>query len=134
VRSVLADTGFFVGLFNQRDAYHEQAVRFLKSEPKTLLTTWPVITEVCFFLDAAGKAAFLTFIKRGGLSVEDISLSEVDKIIAIFRKYKDREVDLADASLIWLAERAGITQILTVDRQDFEVYRLSKNRHFSILL
>ncbi len=134
MRSVLADTGFFVGLFNQRDAYHEQTVHFLKSESKTLLTTWPVITEVCFFLNAAGKATFLTFIKRGGLTAEDIPLSELDKITAIFRKYKDRDVDLADASLIWLAEKTGIIQILTFDRQDFEIYRLSKNRHFLILL
>jgi hypothetical protein len=33
---------------------HERIVRFLKSEPAALLTTWPVIIEVGFFLDTAG--------------------------------------------------------------------------------
>ncbi len=37
-------------------------------------------------------------------------------------------MDLADASLVVLAERLGIAEILTVDRADFDVYRLSGNR------
>lgn len=131
---VLADTGFFVALFNRTDAYHERVVRFLRSEPSVLLTTWPVITEVCFFLDATWKTAFLAFIQRGGVAVHDIPLTELGTLIAMFRKYQDREVDLADASLIWLAEKTRVTRILTIDRQDFQIYRLSKNRRFALVL
>lgn len=51
-------------------------------------------------------------------------------MLALLEKYRDRPMDLADASLVVLAERLGITEILTVDRADFDVYRLSGNRRF----
>lgn len=131
---VLADTGFFVALFNKTDAYNERVVQFLKSEPSVLRTTWPVITDACFFLDAAWKTAFLAFIQRGGVTVHDIPPAELPTLITVFRKYPDREVDLADASLIWLAEKTRVARVLTIDRQDFQIYQLSKNRRFVLVL
>ena len=134
MRRVLADTGLFVALFNRNDQYHERCVTFMKSAPALLLTSWPVITEVSFFLSVTRKIAFLTFVKRGGVTVQEILVADLQAIIAVFQKYHDREVDLADASLIWLAEKMGVTDIATIDRQDFEIYRLTKNRCFSIVL
>jgi predicted nucleic acid-binding protein len=43
-------------------------------------------------------------------------------------------MDIADASLVAVAERTGINEILTVDRADFDVYRMSKGRRFVQLL
>lgn len=51
----------------------------------------------------------------------------------IFRKYKDREVDLADACLVYLAEQLDTGEILTLDR-DFEVYRWGGNKRFKLLI
>ncbi len=51
-------------------------------------------------------------------------------MLALLEKYRDRPMDLADASLVVLAGRLGITDILTIDRADFDVYRLSGNRRF----
>jgi predicted nucleic acid-binding protein len=42
-------------------------------------------------------------------------------------------MDFADASLVQVADRLGLTEIFTLDRRDFAVYRLSKNRAFRIL-
>lgn len=134
MRKILVDTGAFVALFNRNDAYHQRAVRFMKSETAVLLTNWPVLTEVCFFLNTVKKMAFLSFVRHGGVVVHDIPLSELSLIINVFRKYQDRDVDLADASLIWLAENTGVTEIITVDRKDFETYRLSGKRRFSLVL
>ena len=50
--------------------------------------------------------------------------------LVLIEKYRDRPMDLADASLVVLAERLGVTEILTIDRADFDVYRLSANRRF----
>lgn len=47
--------------------------------------------------------------------------------------YADREVDLADASLVLLAERSGASDIITIDRADFSTFRLSRKRNFNIL-
>jgi hypothetical protein len=40
------------------------------------------------------------------------------------RKYANRPMDLADASLLRVAEREGLRKIFTIDRKDFAVYRL----------
>ena len=48
----------------------------------------------------------------------------------MMRKYADRPMDLADASLVWLANQNGITDIITIDRADFTVYRTTKRKAF----
>lgn len=133
MQHVLADTGLFVALFNRNDRYHQRSVEFLQ-RGSPLLTSWLVVTEVGFFLDTQRKLAYLEFIRQGGVSVVDIATTDLESISAVLRKYQDREVDLADASLIWLAEKLNITDIATVDRRDFETYRLSGNRSFILVL
>ena len=44
------------------------------------------------------------------------------RIGELIRKYLDRPMDFADASLVWVAEQTGVLEILTTDR-DFEIYR-----------
>ena len=43
-------------------------------------------------------------------------------------------MDLADASLVWLANKTDITDIVTVDRADFSVYRTNKRKAFYTLV
>jgi uncharacterized protein len=54
----------------------------------------------------------------------------VQKILA---KYGDREIDLADACLIHLANELGTGDILTLDR-DFQVYRWGRNQPFRMVI
>ena len=42
-------------------------------------------------------------------------------------------MDFADASLVWLAAETGVTAVLTIDRADFETYRLPRGRRFQLL-
>lgn len=44
-----------------------------------------------------------------------------------------REMDFADATLYWLAMESGITEIMTVDVNDFSRYRLPDGRAFALL-
>lgn len=48
-------------------------------------------------------------------------------------KYRDRPMDFAEAALVRVGEREGIDTVFTVDRKDFEVYRLSGRRRFKIV-
>ena len=48
-------------------------------------------------------------------------------------KYRDRPMDLADANLVHVAGRHSINLILTIDRNDFETYRIRGNRRFRIV-
>ena len=48
----------------------------------------------------------------------------------ILRKYRDQDIDLADACLIHLASEFRTGDILTLDK-DFKVYRWGANRPFT---
>ncbi len=43
-------------------------------------------------------------------------------------KYADLPMDLADASLIWLAESMGLLEVLTIDRRDFGIHRMARGQ------
>ena len=42
-------------------------------------------------------------------------------------------MDLADAALVRVAEREGLTEIFTLDRRHFSVYRPGRRRRFAIV-
>jgi len=49
-------------------------------------------------------------------------------------KYADLPMDLADASLVILAEHLGHGRILSTDKRDFHTYRWKHNKPFENLL
>lgn len=132
MRSIIVDTGPLVALFHARDPHHEAAKAVLESSPAVLVTTWPVITESCHFLGQAGKRALLTFIRRGALRLETLSVDDVPGLDDLLARYA--RMDFADATLVLIAEKTGITEIFTIDRRDFEAYRTPSGRRFKLLL
>ena len=134
MQNIVVDAGPLIALFLRRDKHHARITRFLAGSSARLMTTLPVVTEVCHFLNARGKFAFLTWVRRGGLAVEAVVAEDFEQIGAIIERYADREIDFADASLIWLADRLNCTSVLTVDRTDFDVYRLSNGKGFEMVV
>ncbi|MES2272892.1 MAG: hypothetical protein V4487_01720 [Chlamydiota bacterium] len=65
------------------------------------------------------------------VNFERKQLLEIEKIVI---KYSDRQIDLADASLIFLAEQLGHGNILSTDITDFTVYRWNRTNSFNILM
>ena len=130
---VLADTGFLAALFKHREQLNAAARAYLVGNRHALITAAPVIVETCFFLDASEKRALLEWVRRGGIEVAEWPSSAYAQTEAIIAKYADREIDLADAALIWLAIQSGSRAILTVDRRDFSVYRLKGNQGFDLI-
>jgi hypothetical protein len=134
VRSIIVDAGPLIALFRRRDKHHSRVKRFLSTNRARLVSTLPVITEVCHFLNANGKIALLTWIGRGGLSLQPIGTDDLDEIAALIERYADREMDFADATLVWLADLINTLDVMTVDRQDFLVYRSRGGEAFNLVL
>lgn len=134
MRSIIVDAGPLIALFRRHDKHHARVKRFLFTASGRLVTTLPVVTEVCHFLNARGKIAFLTWIQRGGLAVQRIDVDVFDDIAAIIARYQDREIDFADATLVWLAGLVNTVDVLTIDRQDFRVYRPASGKAFNLVL
>ena len=93
-----------------------------------------MVTEVCHFLNARGKTALLTWIQRGGLSLQPIGADDLHEIATLIERYADREIDFADATLVWAAELLNTLDVMTIDRQDFLVYRLRSGKAFNLVL
>ncbi len=126
---ILTDTGPIVALLDKDDAYHSicfNAARLLPHEP--MLTTWPCFTEAMYLLGSVGgfhyQVELWKLYKNRRLIVHDTTASEIDRMAEFMEKYHDIPMDLADASIMALAESRHIRSLFTLDN-DFRIYRLS---------
>lgn len=135
---IIADTGFMVALANAADEHHERADELLRSVKEPLISTWPVITETChLILTRVGvrlQVAFVRGVRAGALELFPLQQDHLPRIEQLMIKYRDLPMDLADASLVVLAEAIGSGRILSTDRRDFRTYRWKNRRPFSNLL
>ncbi len=94
-----------------------------------LYTTWPVITEVTHMLSFNPKVQvlFLEWLMRDALNIINLEKPQIARIMHLINKYSDLPMDLADSSLVVIAEMKGITEIITID-SDYFVYRLKGNK------
>ena len=106
---------------------------YLAANRHALVTAAPVIVETCFFLDADAKGRLLEWVGRGALGVADVPVAAYADLNAILRKYANRNIDFADAALVWLAASTGMRGILTVDEADFSLFRLPSGKRFDLL-
>jgi hypothetical protein len=129
------DAGPLVAFVNSRDQHHRRCRRVLESVRGVLGTVWPAVTEAMFLLEKlpAGQEAVFEMLERRAVRVLALTEDDVPRIRELMRKYRNRPMDLADAALVRVAEREGLRRILTVDRKDFEVYRIHGRGRFEIL-
>ena len=130
---VIVDTGFLVSLFRPAERRRAPAREFLKNNRRPLVTVAPVIVETCFLLDPDGKGRLLEWIQRGAVAVAEVPTPAYADICALIRKYADRDIDFADAAIVWLAEKTGCRTILTVDVGDFSAFRVAKGKRFDLV-
>jgi uncharacterized protein len=135
VQSVLVDTGPLIALLHRGDTWHAQVKRFLSAYRGDLLTTWAVITEAAYVCDDPDKSRdLMEMIESSALKLPAQGAAEAARIKWYYTKYGDRDPDLADLSLLALAEVTGVTDIITVDLTDFGVYRLKSGKQLRNLL
>jgi hypothetical protein len=129
---ILVDTGPLVALFDPQDGQHARCVRILKGIRAPIVTTIPVLTEAFHMLGPAslGSDRLREFIEGGGLSVWFFERTALTRAFELMELYADHPMDLADASLVAAAESLGTRQVFTIDRKDFETYRVRRgHRH-----
>jgi hypothetical protein len=67
------------------------------------------------------------------LRLVDLGEKHLEGMIELTEKYSDRPMNLADATLVALADDLGVTEIITIDN-DYYIYRTNKGRPFDNLL
>lgn len=128
MRLVLLDTGPWLALFHGADRRHASTLEWLRREGAglRLVSTWPVLTEVMFFLRAATRQRVLEWVERGAVELVDLDERDRRAMHASIGRFADQRPDLADASLLAVAERLGIGEVATFDHKDFSVYRIGR--------
>ena len=131
---IIADTGFWLALGDKSDKHHQIANDLAKSTDERLITTYPVMTEVChLLLKRQGVKAQLNFIsmyRLGAFDVFEIPNEDKGRVFSLMHQYADLPMDFADASLVLLAEKLGHGKILSTDTRDFRTYRWKNAKPF----
>lgn len=129
---IIADTGFWIAILDDRDTYHLVALELAKTLQEPLITTIPVITEVCYLLQKRRgqnfATAFLRSHQRSAFRLFEMTEFHLLRCEELMVQYANLPMDFADASLVILAEKLGHGRIVSTDKRDFEAYRW-KNRH-----
>ena len=135
MRGVIVDAGPLVALLDQRDVHHAACVAALRALREPLVTTWPAFTEAMYLLGSSsrGQNALWSRVETGALTLAPLDEGDAPRMRELMEKYRDLPMDLADASLVRIAEREDLTRIFTLERRHFSVYRPGRRRRFSIL-
>ncbi len=133
---MLTDAGPLIALIDADEPDHERCRAALETIRLPLLTTWPAFTEAMYLLartgGTRGQDALWRLTLRGDLQIVSPSAPTIQRTAALMEKYADRPMDLADASLVALAEERDLTRIFTLDA-DFHIYRIKGRRRFEVI-
>jgi predicted nucleic acid-binding protein len=133
--NALIDTGAILALLDRTDRWHRICVETFPSLRLPLITSEAVLTELFHVLgdDRREMESAWRFVLSGALDLAVISDGELPAVHALMSRYWDRPMDFADATLVHLAHREALSTVFTVDRADFETYRINGRRRFRVL-
>jgi len=125
LNSILIDAGPLIALFDSSEKRHKPMKAFLKKHPYRYVSTLAVLTEVSHMLDFNLKTQrdFYEWVMCKGVIISDINQNDMPRLVELTGKYADLPMDFADATLVITAEKTGIKEIISLDK-DFNIYRL----------
>ena len=132
----ITDAGPLIALIDADEPDHERCRETLDRLRLPLLTTWPAFTEAMYLLGRAagwrGQSALWRLVLREDLAVAAPTPEANRRAARLMETYADLPMDLADATLVALAEERGDNRVFTLDR-DFHVFRFKGRRRFDVI-
>ena len=131
----ILDTGPWVALIDRSESRHAECVQWLKDFSGRLYSTEAVLTEVLYLLNFSiiAQCAALDFILESVVEIVPANTKSLKKTKSLMKKYAYLPMDFADATIVCLATDTGIQNIVTFDKKDFAIYKLSKTKSFTII-
>lgn len=120
----IADTGLLVAFANRDDVHHAWAVGLAARVTEPLLTCEAVLAETAFHLQSVETT--LAMVMEGLVKVAFACNEHLPQLAALAKRFADRTPDLADLCLIRMSELHPRHPVITVDQEDFRVYRRNK--------
>jgi predicted nucleic acid-binding protein len=122
----IADTGFLVAFANRDDRYHEWAMGIARQVTEPLLTCEAVLAEASFHLGSVPLV--LAMMEKGLIELAFDCREHVKELAMLAGRYADRRPDLADLCLVRMSELHPRHGVITVDREDFRIYRRNRRK------
>lgn len=131
------DTGVIVAMGNRRDDDHERCTELLTTTVEPLVLPEPLLVEVGYMLGSrAGawvEANFLRDVADGAYTLESVLHADVVRAADLVEHYADLPLGTADAFVVAVAERLGVTRIATLDTRHFSIVRPRHVAAFTLL-
>lgn len=127
----IADTGFIVAFRNRDDEHHGWAVDVAGRVTDPLLTCESVLSEAAFQIGSSEDV--LALVEDDLLQPAFDLNANLKQVQDLARRYADRDPDLADLCLIRMSELYPKHTVITVDEDDFRVYRRNKREAIPLL-
>jgi predicted nucleic acid-binding protein len=127
----IADTGFLVAFLSRNDAHHGWALSVAEQLTEPLLTCEPVLAETAFHL--GNCSAVFELLNEGIVTLAFDCNDHLLQLEALAKRYADRHPDLADLCLIRMSELFQKLPVITVDREDFRIYRRNKRETIPLI-
>ena len=133
---IVVDAGPLIALLDRNESSHIACRTVLSGSTEIMLTTWPCFTEAMYLLQRAGGYLFEQALWRlwlaGRLQIHNFSDAEIHRMEELMQQFRDTPMDLADASLVALAETLSLQRIFTLDSH-FYVYRTADGHGFELV-
>lgn len=133
---ILCDAGVLLCLVDSSQPKHLAYRGAIQKLTKPLITTWPCLTEAMYLAlhrgDWVMQKHLGQLLLNKLLTIYEIEENDYIRLFGLMEKYFDRPMDLADATLVLVAEKTGYHQILTLD-SDFLFYRIDNQDTFDII-
>jgi uncharacterized protein len=133
----LVDAGPLVALIDKgQGQIHRRCVEAQNRLSAPLLTSWPCFTEAMYLLGRLrgwpGQEQLWRLWENRAVDIHRMADDQIKRMSALMGKYKDVPMDVADASLVAMAESLGLKEIFTLDK-DFYIYRINDKDQFEII-
>jgi predicted nucleic acid-binding protein len=133
---ILLDTSGLVAAIDSSQSQHAKAAAALRHSNGPLLLSPFVLAELEYLLatrvSADAQHALLGEVARGAYRLEPFSAEDIAAAAVILGRYKDLRIGLADASIVVLAERYGVLDVLTLDHRHFQALRGPGGKRFRL--
>jgi uncharacterized protein len=128
---VIADTGLLVALLRNNDQYRAWAAEIGEQIDWPALTCEAVLAEAAFHLQSSQEV--LGMLRDNVIRVAFDCETQLEHLRDLAARYADRRPDLADLCLIRMSELYPRHVVVTIDEDDFRVYRRNKREAVPLL-
>lgn len=127
----IADTGFLVAFVSRNDEHNDWAKSVAEQLTEPFLTCEAVLAETAFHL---GNCSSLFNLLNDGIIMLAFDCNDhLPQLEALAERYADRKPDFADLCLVRMSELFPKHPVITIDREDFRIYRRNKRETIPLI-